>query len=384
MTVLFYRWQGITEEDALEVLNGMGVTVIPFEYPLKDYNEDYGLEEKVKNICQSYKFECVFSFNYFPALSRVCCKIGIKYISWVYDSPHFTLNSRTVLNDCNEIYVFDYCLYYKMITKQRGNVHHLPLAVNAKRLLRQEASYGRGYQHEVSFMGHLYQDQYNFYDQIQYWPEYLKGYTEGSMEAQLKIYGYDFLEEQFDDAVMKQILKYVDFGVSDNYFPEEKEIFLNSVLRRKMTVIERQRILEAVSRRFQTALYSGGGTSKLPMVKHMGYAEYLKQMPEMFKRSKVNLNITLRSILSGIPLRVLDIMGAGGFALSNYQIEIEEYFKLNEEIVVYDSIEDCLEKIEYYLAHEEEREKIAEKGCRKVRREFSYENQFRKIFGEKQ
>lgn len=380
MTILFYRWHGNTEVDALEVLNGMGVNVIPFECPLENYNEDHGLEKKVKNICQGYTFDCVFSFNYFPALSCVCSKIGVKYISWVYDSPHLTLNSQSVLNDCNEIYIFDYCLYFKMAAKQRGNVHHLPLAVNAKRLSRQEVFYRRGYQHEVSFLGKLYKDEFNFYDQVNYWPEYLKGYMEGCMEAQLKVYGYDFLEEQFDDAIMKQILSYVDFEVSDDYFPSEKEIFLNSMLRRKMTVMERQRILEAVSGRFQTVLYSGRKTPELPMVKNMGYAEYLKQMPEMFKRSKINLNITLRSILSGIPLRVLDIMGAGGFALSNYQIEIEEYFKLNEEIVVYYSIEDCLEKIGYYLAHEEEREEIAEKGCRKVRQEFSYENQFRKIF----
>ena len=73
-------------------------------------------------------------------------------------------------------------------------------------------------------------------------------------------------------------------------------------------------------------------------------------------------------------------MGAGGFALSDYQLEIEEYFKIGEEIVVYDGIGDCLERIGYYLKHEAEREKIAENGCRKVRREFSYENQLRKIF----
>ena len=38
----------------------------------------------------------------------------------------------------------------------------------------------------------------------------------------------------------------------------------------------------------------------------------------MFANSKVNLNITLRNIKTGIPLRALDIMGAGGFLLTNY------------------------------------------------------------------
>ena len=35
-------------------------------------------------------------------------------------------------------------------------------------------------------------------------------------------------------------------------------------------------------------------------------------MPEVFRKSKINLNITLRSIISGISLRVYDILGAGG------------------------------------------------------------------------
>ena len=313
-------------------------------------------------------------------LSSVSHKIGVKYISWVYDSPHVPLYSKTVLNDCNEIFLFDYYLYNEMSEKNRGNVHYLPLAVNAQRLMKQEAFYGKGYMHEVSFMGTLYKDEFNLYDQIKYMPEYLKGFLDGSMEAQLKIWGADILSQQINGKIMEQVLKYVTFGMSDKYFPAEKEMFLDVVLRRKMTVLERQRIMDAVSRRFPTVLYSYKKTPELPLVKNMGYAEYLKQMPEMFKRSKINLNISLRSIMSGIPLRVLDIMGAGGFALSNYQIEIAEYFEIERDIAVYESIDDCVEKIEYYLKHDAERKKIAESGCRKVRQEFSYENQFRKIF----
>jgi len=358
----------------------MGIEVIRLEYSVENYTEDDVLEKKIKDICQNRSFDCIFSFNYFPVLSSVSNKIGIKYISWVYDSPHLTLYSKTVLNDCNEIYLFDYCMYHEMAEKKRGNVHYLPMAVNAQRLSEQEHFYGQGYLHEVSFVGKMYNDQYNLFDQISYMPEYLRGFLEGSMEAQLKIYGCDLLNEVLNDTVMAQVLQYVKFNKGGGYFPAEKEIFLNMALRRKMTLLERHRIIKCVSERFSTVIYSDKETPELPMVKNMGYAEYLKQMPEVFRRSKINLNITLRSILSGIPLRVLDIMGSGGFVLSNYQIEIPEYFEIGNEIVVYDSIEDCLDKIGYYLAHDNEREKIAEKGCEKVRREFSYENQFRKIF----
>ena len=57
-------------------------------------------------------------------------------------------------------------------------------------------------------------------------------------------------------------------------------------------------------------------------------------MPLIFRESKINLNITLRSITSGMPLRALDIMGAGGFLLSNYQQELAENYIDGEELVL--------------------------------------------------
>ena len=49
-------------------------------------------------------------------------------------------------------------------------------------------------------------------------------------------------------------------------------------------------------------------------------------MPLVFQNSKINLNITLRSIKNGIPLRAIDIMGAGGFLLTNYQNDFGLHF----------------------------------------------------------
>ena len=99
----------------------------------------------------------------------------------------------------------------------------------------------------------------------------------------------------------------------------------------------------------------------------------------MFRRSKINLNITLRSIQSGIPLRALDIMGAGGFLLSNYQPELAEWFEDGKELVLYASAEELLGKVRYYLSHEEERREIAYQGFLKARKLFSYETRVKQM-----
>lgn len=69
-------------------------------------------------------------------------------------------------------------------------------------------------------------------------------------------------------------------------------------------------------------------------------------MPKVFKCSKVNLNISLKTIRTGIPLRILDILASGGFVISNFQEELAEYFRLGEEIITYGDIEEL-----YYLVN---------------------------------
>ena len=73
-------------------------------------------------------------------------------------------------------------------------------------------------------------------------------------------------------------------------------------------------------------------------------------------------------------------MACGGFVLSNWQPEIEEYFVEGVEIVTFDSLKDCLEKMAYYLTHEEERKQVADAGKRKVRELFSYQSGLEKLF----
>ena len=65
-------------------------------------------------------------------------------------------------------------------------------------------------------------------------------------------------------------------------------------------------------------VYSWEKCDLLQNVNYMGSCDYYGQMTKVFKASSINLNITLKISQSGIPLRVMDILGAGGFLLSNY------------------------------------------------------------------
>ena len=83
---------------------------------------------------------------------------------------------------------------------------------------------------------------------------------------------------------------------------------------------------------------------------------------------------TLRSIRTGIPLRIFEIMGSGGFLLTNYQEDMLDCFEPGVDFAYYDSYEDLLEKTEYYLSHEEERKQIARNGYEKVKKYHTYKH----------
>ena len=112
-----------------------------------------------------------------------------------------------------------------------------------------------------------------------------------------------------------------------------------------------------------------------------GYVDYTTEMPKVFAGSRINLNISLKSIRHGIPLRAMEIMGAGGFLLSNFQSDFLLHFEPGIDFVYYEDCKDAIEKAHYYLSHEEERLAIAENGLQKIRAAHTYEIRLAEMIG---
>ena len=75
-----------------------------------------------------------------------------------------------------------------------------------------------------------------------------------------------------------------------------------------------------------------------------------------------------------MPQRVWDILAVGGFCLTNYQPELEEYFEIGKDLEVYHNLEELDAKVDYYLKHEKERINIAISGYKKVKKHHNYCN----------
>ncbi len=73
------------------------------------------------------------------------------------------------------------------------------------------------------------------------------------------------------------------------------------------------------------------------------------------------------------------IMGAGGFLLTNHVEGIEDWFEIGKMCDTYKSIEECLEKIGYYLKHEDKRRNIAAYGQKVVNEKHKFSDRLKKV-----
>lgn len=99
-------------------------------------------------------------------------------------------------------------------------------------------------------------------------------------------------------------------------------------------------------------------------------------MMDVFNRSKINLNFTSTSNSGNYIVnppaigqrirqskgRPIEIALCGGFVLSEYAPGIEEMFVVEEEMEVFNTKEELLQKVQHYLSAEDKRTQIATKG----------------------
>lgn len=384
MHILMYRWKAYNYRDIEQTFLLLGHTVDNIEQELGSYDVSPEFERVIEEKIRGTHYDMVFTVNYFPLISNVCERTGVKYVSWTCDNPLISMYHESVFHDCNYIFTFDKTNYLEFREMGVKHIWYLPLAVDTERmdaLLGVPEEVGRWkvaqdpemqkYRGDVAFVGSLYER--NSYDKIKNrLPEYLRGYFDAVMEAQLNISGANIVEPMLTTNILEQLQEYFQLEKSEGSFSDLGLIFQTTVLGFKIAEIERRRALIELSKHYKVNVYSNSDVSDLLRIQYCGSVDYWSEMPKVFRMSKINLNFTIPNIKSGIPLRIWDVLGCGGFLLTNYQAEIPYYFKEGEDLVCFDSLEDLCEKVGYYLEHEEERKRIAWNGYRKVREKHSY------------
>ena len=387
MKILMMEWKSFGNEDIIAGFKELGHIVKTMPFSNKELHHNEEMEKNIVKEIQDFSPDFVFSFNYFPIISLACKKADIKYVSWVYDNPFVLLYSYTIIYPGNYVFIFDKELYMEFHKAGINTIYYMPLAANTKRPHSMETS--KNYemfknskwmnQTDIAFIGSLYTEKHQFYQRLEGISPYTRGYLEGIMASQKHVYGYNFIQELLTPDIINDMSKVLPMEPDPTSVATKEFLFAQYVINRQITAMERTEMLTAIGQRYSFDLYTPDETLTLPGCINHGKVDYYDMAPYVFKTAKINLNITLRSIKSGIPLRAFDICGAGGFLLTNYQADFMDCYVPGEDFVYYESKEDLLSKIDYYLKHEDERAAIAKNGFERTAANHTYKHRIEEM-----
>lgn len=115
------------------------------------------------------------------------------------------------------------------------------------------------------------------------------------------------------------------------------------------------------------------------------------EVPRIIRDSVISLNFADSGIhwrgavpyrSRQIKARVFEVPGAGGFLLTQTADHLDRYYRLGEEIVAFDSADQLIERVRHFLAHPQERDRIAIAGHERTRREHSYSRRLESLLDE--
>ena len=126
---------------------------------------------------------------------------------------------------------------------------------------------------------------------------------------------------------------------------------------------ERQRLLELLQREFERVF--------------VGRA-YGEDLARIFSQARIVFN---RSVANDVNMRVFEAVACGSLLMTNGLTDNgqEELLRDGEHLVTYRGDEELLERIRYYLAHEDEREAIAQRGMEEVHAKHTYRHRMEAI-----
>jgi len=106
----------------------------------------------------------------------------------------------------------------------------------------------------------------------------------------------------------------------------------------------------------------------------------LERYADILRQSKISLNFSFS--VPGthqLKARVFEILFSGALLMEDENSETKQYFTPMVDYVAFDSKEDLLEKIRYYLNHEDERQEIAYNGYIKATQDYNYKVFWNKV-----
>jgi spore maturation protein CgeB len=142
-----------------------------------------------------------------------------------------------------------------------------------------------------------------------------------------------------------------------------------------------ERLCERVPVQIWTA-YTDGLSKTSPITRQRRGVAWGADMFSVLFKSRITLNshVDVAEAYAG-NLRLFEATGGGCLLITDWKKNLHEMFEPGKEIVAYRTADECLELIEHYLEHDDEREAIARAGQQRTLRDHTYYGRMQELVG---
>lgn len=371
INVLFLKSQTFVTEELIKAfrknqLFNVTVIEIPTLYPSPTQAEQ--IFEKTKHLLPAI----IFSINeagYDTAgvLHEKFVKSGSYQINWFHDFPFYN-HIYSVKPPIHSPRKVDFTSEFSFLPELRSKgytAHFLPLAVDPDYFQKEESC---TFERDIAFVGNST-------------IALMDGIINPTMAHDIEKNGFFFLEAKNffyrnPTADLTQwILDRKEQWQPNSTFSDEIFTFAVSWM---IGYMYRRDCLKEISDQFGERLTIFGDQYWKTVVQSpvSTEANYYTTLSHVYQSTKINVNINRIQIRTSFTQRPFDCKACGAFLLTDKRELTSHYFKTtgaDQELVEFDSIADAINKINYYLSHEDERLRIAENGRERIIREHSYD-----------
>lgn len=363
-------------DEILSVLIQKNYSIVPYHGKPRSFYYDPVFQRNMIQKIEEQEIDVVFSLQFLPILSNICDKLKIPYISWCYnDQINRLLLSDSVFNNCNFIFHTDSKWVLKLQRLGVKQVFYLPWAA---RTIKREQICAIS---SESVMDIAVFDTGNtealrlYIEMLTRLDRRTRGFLDGLIQAQGSIYGFNFIENVLNDEILSFLQKAASLPVLRGSTADMAELYAFQILYPVVTKKELDSILRNLEEEEQmhTCFYSSCFLEHLKHIKQSDLPTDSSVFRDIYINSKINLLIAPREIQNGIPVQAMDIMGCGGFLMTNFQNDYLQYFEPGTDYIYYESTDDISDKLKYYLQHEEKRIAISRNAFHNIMQNHTFE-----------
>lgn len=333
------------------------------------------LLEQIKKAHAQKPIDLLFSYFYdacvLPETIDEIKSLGIKTVNW-YCNGSYQLHLVSEISPH-----YDYCLTpEKFRLKNYKNMNANPIYCQEAANPTIYKAHDVPYQYDVTFVGQAYGER----------PDYIQFLIDNNIDVRLWGINWDYYTQPRTHNKNAQQQEQKQISLAQKLAPYTakcRKLFTRAgveAIKRRLYYLmhpdEKAFITEHayVSPAVLPKSIVGGILSDTELIK-------------MYSRSKINLSFSTcgnthvaKKRIMQIRLRDFEVPMSGGFYMTEYFDELEEFFDIGKEIVCYANKEDLVDKINYYLKHDSEREKIRKAGYERCLRDHTWHKRFEMVF----